>query len=197
MRLFFIFLLLTTNRFVFAQDSDLLFQKSVTLKTADLITVMQKTENNIKIFADNFNVRLDSKSKITSAKEVIGPILQPVYKISIRKCVLLFCQTIDLDAEFSLKTKSGNCTYNYDLVVDLQRSSSMLADLYSYINTSICIQKVAGGATAALRVNLIHAAGYETGVVQKQAFDLISLQGESIFESFQTVMKINGVSEIL
>jgi len=180
-----------------AQDADILLQKNLTLKALSLEKVMAKTESNIKVFADNFEVRLDRKSKIVTPKQVIGPILQPVYKVSVQKCVFLFCQTIDLDAEFSLKRLTGKCSYNYQLSVDLQRSTEMLSDLYSFINTDICIQKTAGGATATLQVNLVHASTYDTGAVQKNAFELISLQGQSILDSFVTTMKLNGVSEIL
>jgi len=180
-----------------AQNADVLLQKTVTLKTPSIDKVIAKTEANLKVFADNFNVRLDGKSKIVTAKQVIGPVLQPVYKISVKKCVFLFCQTIDLDAEFSLKHSNGSCSYNYQLSVDLQRSSPLLSDLYSFINTDICVQKTAVGATATLKVNLIHAANYNSGIVQKQAWELISLQGQSILDSFVTTMKLNGVTEVL
>lgn len=180
-----------------AQDADILLEKSLTLKTPSIDNVIVETEANLKVFADNFNVRLDGKSKIVSQKQVIGPVLQPVYKISVKKCVFFFCQTIDLDAEFSLKHTAGDCSYNYQLSVDLQRSSPLLSDLYSHINTDICIQKSDVGATATLRVNLIHAPNYTSGIVQKQAWELISLQGESILDSFVTTMKLNGVTEVL
>lgn len=190
-------IVLFVSSFAQAQNSDILLQKNLKLKTANIDTVLKKTEGHLKAIAENFNVRLDGNSKITRAKEVIGTLSQPVYKISIKKCVFLFCQTIDLDAEFSLKAVTGQCNYNYVLQVDLRRSSPMLTDLYSFITTGICIQKTASGAAASLRVDLLRASSYNTGIVQKQAFGLISLQGESILEAFKAVMKQNGVTEIL
>lgn len=181
---------------VFAQTGEVLLQKTLTLKAPDIAQVLAKTESNIKVFAENFNVRLDSKSKITTPRQVIGPVLQPVYKISVKKCVFFICQTIDLDAEFSLKKVTGQCNFNYLLRVDLQRSSALLADLYSAISAGICVQKSATGGVASVQVNLLHAPNYSTGIVQKQAFELISLQGESILETVKTVMKLNGVTEI-
>ncbi len=187
-------LLISTQ--VFAQNGEVLLQKNLTLKTANIGQVMAKTEANIKVFADNFKVRLDSKTKIVSAPQVIGPVLQPVYKITVKKCVLFICQTVALDAEFSLKKSTGQCNYNYILRVDLQRSSALLSDLYSAISAGICVQKSATGGVASVQVNLLHAPNYSTGIVQKQAFDLISLQAESILETVKAVMKFNGVTDI-
>lgn len=180
----------------FAQTGEVLLQKTLTLNTADLSQVLAKTEANIKVFADNFKVRLDSKTKVITPPEVIGPDLQPVYKITVKKCVLFICQTVALDAEFSLNKVTGQCDYNYLLKVDLQRSSSLLSDLYSAISAGICVQKSATGGVASVQVNLLHAPGYSTGVVQKQAFDIISLQAEGILETVKTVLKLNGVTEI-
>ncbi len=178
------------------QSGDLLLKKSLILKTPSLEKVLAKTESNIKVFADNFNVKLDSGSKIINPKKVGGTLMQPVLNITIRKCVFLFCQTIDLDAEFDLKVVNGPCDFNYELNVDLQRSSQMLTDLYSRIVTQICVKKNATGGTAALQVDLIHAPNYQSGIVQKQAFSLISLQGQSLLETFKSVMLLNGVTEI-
>ena len=178
------------------QGLDQLLKKTLILKSPSIDKVLAKTETNIKVFADNFNVRLDSGSKIVAAKKVGGTLLQPVLNITIRKCVFLFCQTIDLDAEFDLKVVNGTCDLNYELNVDLRRSSQMLTDLYSNILTQICIKKNATGATAALQVDLIHASTYQAGIVQKQAFNLISLQGQSLLETFKSVMMLNGVTEI-
>ncbi len=187
--------ILMTSTFAHA-DQDILVKQVLSLKAAQIEQVMSKTEANIKPFVEGFKVRLDSGSKIVSPQKVGGTILQPVLNVTIKKCVFLFCQTINLDAEFSLKVVNGVCAYNYQLSVDLQRSSQMLTDLYSHINTDICVKKVAGGAEATLQVNLVHATQYQSGIVQKQAFGLISLQGTSIIDSFKAVMKTNGVTDI-
>ncbi len=196
MKVSFIISVLFFACFAQAQD-DILIQKSLNLTTSDINSVMTKTEENIKLFVDHFDVKLDSGSKVVKAKTVIGTQLQPVLKVTVKKCVFFICQTIDLDAEFSLDKLNGPCDFNYQLIVDLQRSSPMLTDLYSHINTDICINKTELGAQADLKVNLIHAANYSTGIVQTQAYGLISLQGASILESFKKVMKANGVVEVL
>lgn len=191
------FFVLTLFLGCLAQAQDVLLQKSFSLKTDSVdITIKERTEENIKAFVDNFDVRLDSKAKIVSPKEVLGSLTRPVLKVSIRKCVLLICQTVDLDAEFSLQVVQGSCDFNYRLIVDLQRSSRLLSDLYSHINTDICVKRNTTGANAALKVYLVRGAHYSSGIVQRQAYGLISLQGESLLESFVRVMKANGVTEV-
>ena len=175
---------------------DVLLQKNLTLKTDQIDAVLSKTEDNIKIFIDNFDVQLDSGAKITSPKVVSGTLLQPVLQVSIKKCVFFFCQNIDLDAEFTLHKVGGACDVNYELVGDLQRSSPLLADLYSHINTIICIKKTVGGATAGLTVTLDRSAAYQSGIVQKQTLSFIQLQANSLVVSFSRVMLQNGVAEV-
>ena len=143
---------------------------------------------------------MDKKSKVVSEQIISGSLLEPVLKVSIEKCVFIFCQTIDLDAAFKLymtdEQPGANCDHNYLLVVDFQRSSSMLSELYSSMNTKICFMNTTQGASATLQIALVHAETYSSGIVQKNAFSLISLQPEAILQSFITVMKLNGVSSI-
>lgn len=185
---------------LFAEDQEVLAQHKLIMQSQDMSQVLQKTESDIKAFADHFVVRLDKKSKVVSEQIVSGSLLEPVLNVSIEKCVFIFCQTIDLDAAFNLQVLDGQtnakCERNYLLVVDFGRSSSMLADLYKSMNTKICINKTEAGSETHLEISLVHAESYSKGIVQKNAFELISLQPEAILESFVKVMKINGVSEI-
>ena len=75
-----------------AQDYDLLAQKKISMVTADLAQILDKTESDIKAFAENFTVRLDSGSKLKSDHVVTGSVLEPVLKVSVQKCVFIFCQ---------------------------------------------------------------------------------------------------------
>ncbi len=196
-----LFVLITfVTSIVTAQEQEILMEKQLALVSPDMASVLDKTESDIKAFAENFIVRLDKKSKIVSEQVVSGSLLEPVLNVSIEKCVFIFCQTIDLDAVFKLYLTDGqagaNCDQNYLLVVDFQRSSSMLSELYTSMNTKICFMKTANGASAKLQIALVHAETYSSGIVQKNAFNLISLQPEAILQSFITVMKLNGVSSI-
>jgi hypothetical protein len=189
-------LVLLTATLAKAQNQDLLLQKTLALTTNQIENVLNKTEANIQIFVENFEVKLDSGSKITDKKQIGGTLLQPVLKVSVKKCVFIFCQDVDLDAEFTLIKVQGPCNFNYRLAADIQRSSPLLSDLYTAINTDICIQKTATGADARLKVTLDHSDSYQSGIVQKQAFGFIKLQADSLLTSFTKVMKLNGVTEV-
>ncbi len=191
--IFTIVLFSTLLQQIWAQDA--LLQKNMTMQTTQFDAVLSRTENNIKAFVDNFNVKLDG-AKLTAPKVVSGTILQPVLKMSVKKCVFIVCQTIDFDAEFTLQKGPGACTLNYILVGDLRRSSEALAKHYTNMNTGICIQRTAQGATASLNVGLIRAATYKSGSVQKEIMKFMKNQADGIVESFSKVMLLNGVTQI-
>lgn len=174
---------------------EVLLQKNLTMQTTQFDSVLSKTETNIKAFVDNFNVNLDG-AKLTSPQVVAGTILQPVLKMSVKKCIFIICQTIDFDAEFTLQKGSGACTLNYILVGDLRRSSDGLSKLYTNMNTGICIQKTLQGATASLNVGLIRATTYSGSTVQKEILKFMKNQANGIIQSFSKVMIQNGVTQI-
>ena len=194
-----LFLMLVSSiGFAQTPSADVLVQKNLTLKATDLATVMKKTESNIKSFVDNFDIKLDSGSKLVSPKQVGGTALEPVLKVSVKKCVLFACQTIDLDAVFTLEKVSGACDYNYKLIANLQRSSTTLTDLYTDFVNEICIKKTAvtGTSNVKITVNLIRAPSYTTGVAQKETFKFIKLQADPLVNSFIRVTKLNGAASV-
>ncbi len=179
----------------FAQDA--LLQKTLTLQTNQFDQVLLKTENNIRLFVENFNIKLEKGLKLKSAKLIEGTLLQPVLKMTLKKCVFIVCKTIDFDGEFTLRKTNGACAMNYVLTTDLRRSSAGLSDLYTDINTSLCLQKTATGATAVVTVNLARSLNYRESTEQKETIKIMKLQADSIIESFIKVMLINGVTQVL
>lgn len=183
---------------LFAQAQDALLQKNLNILTDQYDQVLLRTEDNVKIFVDNFNVQLASGAKITSPKTVTGTILNPVLKISVKKCVFIVCNTIDLDSEFSLikNSPSANCDNSYTLLGDLRRSSQLLTDNYTDLNTAICLKKTATGAVATLAVTLVRSKDYNSGVVQSEILKFIKLQSNAIIESFSKVLVLNGAQQV-
>jgi hypothetical protein len=177
---------------------DVLVQKTLTVTTDQFDQVLIKTENNIKAFVDNFNIKLASGSKITSPKVVTGTLLQPVLKVSVKKCVFVVCNTIDLDSEFTLRKApaTANCDASYTLAGDLRRSSQLLVNNYSDLNTSICIKKTATGALAALNVFLVRSPRFSSDVVQSETLKFFKLQSTSVIESFTRVLMLNGAKQV-
>ena len=179
------------------QAQEIVLNKSMNLMTSQFDLVLHKTENNIKLFVDHYQIKLDKGSKITSPQETSGTLLQPVLKVSVKKCVFIVCEKIDVDIEFTLVKTTGTCDLNYILVGDMRRSSVQLAELYSHLNTKMCLTKTPEGATAQLQIEILKAPTFKKGSVQKEILKFFKLQADAIVESFSMVMKINGVTQIL
>jgi hypothetical protein len=194
--LLFVTVAIFTATHAYAQD--VLVQKKLNVITDEFDQVLLKTENNIKAFVDHFQVKLDSGSKITSPKVVTGTLLQPVLKISVRKCVFIVCNSIDLDAEFTLKkaTATAACETPYVLLGDLRRSSALLANNYSDINTAICIKRTVTGAVASLNVVLVRASHFKSDVVQTETLKFFKLQAASLIDSISKVLLLNGAKQV-
>jgi hypothetical protein len=195
---FFGMLLLAFTVATTANAQDVLLQKNLTVTTDQFDLVLQRTEGNIKAFVDNFNIKLASGSKVTSPKVVTGTLLQPVLKVSVKKCVFIICNTIALDAEFTLKKGAATaaCDVTYVLAGDLRRSSSLLVNNYSDLNTNICIKKSATGAVAALNVYLVRSPRFSGDTVQSETLKFFKLQSTSVIESFTKVLMLNGAKQI-
>ena len=181
-----------------AKAQDVLLQKNLSVITDQYDQVLLKTEANVKLFVDNFTVKLDSGSKVTSPKVVAGTVLQPILKVSIQKCVFIICNTIDLDSQFTLVKNAANptCDNSYTLLGDLRRSSQLLTNNYTALNTSICLKKTATGAQAALSVTLTRASSFSSDIVQSETLKFIKLQASSIVDSFSKVLVLNGVKQV-
>lgn len=179
-----------------ANAQEALVQKNLELKTSQFDTVLKKTESNIRVFVENFDLKLGG-AKITSPKEVSGTLLQPVLKVSVKKCVLIVCETIDFDSEFTLQRTSGACDANYTLTGDLRRSSPQLANNYNAMNTDICIRKTATGAISTITVSLYKADTFKSGTLQKEIAKFVKAQADGIIQSFSRVMILNGVQEVV
>ena len=197
MRTFLLLGFITLVPFI-ASAQDVLIQKNLTIVTDQYDQVLAKTESNIKAFVDNFNIKLASGSKITSPKVVTGTLLQPVLKVSVKKCVFIVCNTIDLDSEFTLKKNpaNANCDAIYILAGDLRRSSAVLANNYSDLNTGICIKKTPTGAVASLNVVLTRSARFKSDIVQSETLKFFKLQAGSIVESLTRVLMLNGAKQV-
>lgn len=196
MMTFCLFLLVLTGP-VFSQEQDALLQKNMKIQTKDIGSVLGKTEDDVKKIVEYFDIQLDKGSKLVSAKQVGGTQNHPVLKASVKKCVFVICQTIDLDIEFHLEKIKGKCDVNYLLHADLQRSSQILTDLYSELAANICVKENTTGGTLALDVALIRADSYQSGIIQRTAFGLIQLQADALLESLVKVLKFNGADAVI
>lgn len=182
---------LFSSSFAFAA-SDALAKETIKITAQDVDTVLDKTIDNVKGIFNRYKVALDSGSKIVSPLQVGGTQSNPTLKVSIQKCVFFVCQTVDMNAEVSVRQVSGRCEKNYAMVVDLTRSSKTLTDVYDQLNVSICFNKTSSGGQAELTASARQASTYSTGMIQKEIYNLLKLQVSPIIKALQETLRANG-----
>jgi hypothetical protein len=181
----------------FAANYDFLAQKSITIRAADPVAVIDRTTDNVKAIFEKYEPKLDSSSKIVQPLRVGGTQSNPVVKVSIRKCVGLICQVVDLDTEVSIREVSGNCQRNFMMLADLSRSSKALSDVYDRLDVSICYNGIrASEARLDLNAQARHDAKYSTGIVQRQILDFLQLQIQPITDALSKTLRENGSQSI-
>ena len=168
---------------------DLILKRSFQLKSENLQQALHIVSDDLRPLVEAFEVRLDSGSEIVKRKRIIGGAERPILKTSIKKCVLFACETVDLDAEFSLQPSKGRCDLNYKLKADLRKSSEFLTGTYSEILGHICMNRNSEGAKLQLTVELVRGEDYFSNPIQKVMYNFISLQADSMIASFLKVMK--------
>lgn len=152
--------------------------------------VLERTVSDLRAIFEKFVPGLDSSSTITKPLSVTGPADRPVVKVSIRKCVVLVCETVDLDAEATIREVSGPCAKNYLLQADLSRSSASLADIYDRLDVAGCYKPSDDGSgTLSLDASAHQAPRYSQGFVQGEIVKMLELQVGPITKAIQDTMK--------
>lgn len=174
-------------------DSDFLAQKTLSIVNANPEQVFERTADNPKAIFERYEPKLDSSSKIVSPLRIGGTQDNPTLKVSIRKCVGLICQTVDLDAEVTLKESRGSCDRNFLMQADLRRSSDTLSNTYDRLDVTICYRNTKSGeARLDLNASAHHASRYSGGIVQRQIMDFLQLQIQPITRALAETLRANG-----
>jgi hypothetical protein len=149
-------------------------------------TVIAGIASNIKSVFENYQPQLDSGSQIVAPYEMSGSAINPEITVSVQKCVTIICQTVALDAMITLEKTTGSCDQNYNMVLDLTKSSSTLSDVYSSIVVSVCYHKGSNGTGSVdFSGSATEAPNYSGGEVADQIFDFLQLQIEPMAQAFQ------------
>lgn len=176
-----------------APEHDFLAQKNILIQSQNPLRVFELTADNPKAIFQRYKPKLDSGSKITSPLQVGGTQTHPTIKVSIRKCVAFICQTVDLDAEVTIRETSGSCKKNYAMSADLRRSSDTLSDTYDRLDVTICYQQTkTTEAQLQLAAYAHRATKYSGGVVQKEIMDFLQLQVQPITQALAETLRSNG-----
>ncbi len=176
--------------------TDTILEKKLSFQTAQPEVVLDKAQAQVRLFVENYEVQLDAATKVVSPKQVGGTDAEPTLKESFQKCIGLLCSKTDLDMGFKLNKVAGPCAFNFVLVGDIRRSSQLLSNLYSEINTSLCVNKTAAGAETFMKIYLVRADKYSEGTIQMAAFKFINNQTAALVNAFKKTVIQLGVVDV-
>jgi hypothetical protein len=171
--------------------SDSLAQASVKIDNTRSGDVLNRLISNPKAVFEHFQPALDSGSTIVRPVQVTGSATHPNMQVSIKKCVAFVCETVDLDADISIREgKQAGCDRAFQLVTDLTRSSDLVSSTYDRLDTSICYKASADGrGTLTMNASANQASSYSKGFFQAQMFNMLKLQVAPIVSAVDAVVK--------
>lgn len=171
------------------ESFDLLAKQALKINSVDSEAVLAAVTASSKDIFDRYQLRIDSGTKVLSKLQVGGTQTNPVLKATIRKCVSFICQTVKLDAEVSVQpVQSPTCSSSYVMLIDLERSSVELSDIYDQIKVDICSKKTTTGSDLTLIANARHAANYSDGFIKNEIMKFLQLQIPSIITAINQTL---------
>lgn len=179
--------------------ADDLGSATVTVLGADAAERVEKAAHHTKNLIRQFRLALDSGSKVTSPPTLSGSTDRPVYKISVRKCVLFICQTVKLNIEFSMQKVPGTCDQNWILNGDLNRSTDTISRSYSDIQIKVCLrhhsESSAPGVTLELEGGAIRTPDFNRSLIQSQVLKMLKLQLPSVVQVVEASLETHPANQ--
>lgn len=154
--------------------------------------VLDKTVAKLKNVFQRYRPAIGSGTTVTKPLVVGGTDAQPRLQMSVRKCVLFICETVDLDATVTIREVKGNCARNFVMTADLARSSAILVNNYRGLKVNICAQIADASANLKIDAFAERGARYENGTVSREIFDLLSNQIPPMTNALSESLKANG-----
>ncbi len=171
-----------------AAGSDFITQKKLKVSGADPIKTVERTTDDLRSVFEKYQPALDADTRVVRPLQIKGSRREPTMSMSLEKCVLFICQTVDLNADMSTEPAKGSCDRNFVMKIDLERSSQLVTDLYQSIDVKACLK----GSSLELRAEAIHAPRHERGPLQEEAFRLLKAQIDPIMKALNTSLKENA-----
>jgi hypothetical protein len=158
-------------------SADMLGRQRLKITSTQSELVINKMMGDIRVIFQNFQPAVDSSTKIVSPLTVTGSSTHPFMEVGMEKCVFLFCETVDMRADITIREVPGKCTKNLLLSADISKSSELLANVYDSLDFNICFMKAQDGTGTLDFVGSAHQAStYSAGVVQGMVYNLMKLQ---------------------
>ncbi len=191
MKVSFLFTLVLGTICVTAQaDSTFLAQKTIPVSSTRSSEVIDRTLDDMRMVFQKFEMALDSQTKIVTPKKVTGSAGRPVMTVTVRKCILFICETMDLEAAIDAREVSGKCDRNFMITANLSRSSEKVREVYDRLDTNVCYKAIPDGKGTLLLVGYAHhASTYQEGFIQKELFKMLQLQVAPLVKAVQETLK--------
>jgi hypothetical protein len=188
-------LLFTVHPLVTHAAGDSLGSVKFSFQSADPDRVVEDTVANLKSVFQRYKPALGSGMSIVSPLRIGGTASHPTMQMKVKKCVLLLCRTVKVDASLQIREVNGNCRRNYTLLGDLSRSSEHLARNYDSLKVNICYE--ADRTQGQVRANAVavRARSYEGGIVANEIVKMLKLQISPMVEALRQSLFANGARD--
>lgn len=176
-----------------APDSDFLAKQSIAIDSKDAQGVLNRTLADVRGVFERYKVALDDSTKIKSPLRVSGTRMRPLLQVSLEKCVLFVCETVDLEADIQvIEGRGDKCDRSFVVAANLSKSSRRLTDIYDVLNVDACFNQGQNGqGKLDLSASAHRARTYQQGMIQKQIFDLLQLQIRPMVKALNDALKAN------
>ena len=173
--------------------TEMLAREAVYFSSSNGDTVLLNTAADLRSFFQRFHPAVDSSSRILSGPVVSGSTKNPRLQVSIQKCVLVICKTVELDSYISAAVVHGPCARNLIVTTDLTRSSQILSGLYDALEVHICLNPNSQYGSELRAVAVAHQAPtYSRGPIQRTALQILQLQAPNMIQALKESLAING-----
>lgn len=171
--------------------NDRLATGNIVIDSKDSEDVLDRTLSDLRAVFQRFKPNPDGGEWVRELV-VSGSRNNPILQMALRKCVAFICETVELDADVTLREVRGQCDRNFVVEADLSRSSRMLTDHYRRLDTEICFNKSSNGkGTLSAVATAIRASGFKKGIVQGQILSTLKAQARPIIRAVDASLKAN------
>lgn len=175
------------------QTWDPVSQGSVEIDMPNAEEALLRTVADVRGVLVLFEPAVTGDVRIVEPKRVTGSKENPRMTMSVEKCIGIFCQTIDLVADVSVKAVKGNCKYNWEMDLDIVRSSSMVVDQYDRLQIDACYTaRTDRQGTLTLNGKIRRGPRYSKGTIQKAILDVLKAQFPPMSEAFRKSLRKNA-----
>lgn len=152
--------------------------------------VLTRTVNDLKALFEIYRPAIGGGVKIVRPKRVTGTMSNPRMTMSIEKCLGIFCQTVDLVGDASIKPTTGQCKLNWLIDLDISKSSAIVSDLYDRLQVEACYNGITDQTGKLKMIGKIRRGNsYEEGDIQQAILEVLRGQFEPLSQALIASMK--------